>query len=125
VILADTSVWIEHFRSPNRALGELLEQDQVLVHPFVIGEIACGHFRNRAEIISLMQAMPAAPRADDGEILLLTEQRRFRGRGIGLIDIHLLASCLMAPCLVWTADKRLKMVADELAVAFEPISTRD
>lgn len=120
MILVDTSVWIEHFRSPNRALGELLDQGQVFAHPFVLGEIACGNLKNRSEIIALMQALPTVPRADDEEVLLFIEQRGLMGRGIGWIDIHLLASCLMEPCPIWTADRRLKTVAEELGATFQP-----
>jgi predicted nucleic acid-binding protein len=120
VILVDTSVWIEHFRSPSRLLGELLEREQVFVHPFVLGEIACGNLQNRKEIVALMRSLPAVQRADDHEILFFIEQRGLMGRGIGLIDIHLLASCLMQPCLIWTADKRLKATAEELETVFEP-----
>jgi hypothetical protein len=120
VILVDTSIWIDHFRSSNRVLGELLHDGQVLVHPFVLGEIACGNLQNRKAIVALMQALPMATKASDGEILAMIEQRELMGRGIGLIDMHLLASCLMQPCLLWTADRRLKTIAEELATAFEP-----
>jgi predicted nucleic acid-binding protein len=120
VILVDTSIWIDHFRSSNRVLGELLNDEQVLVHPFVLGEIACGNLQNRREIVTLMQALPTAPKASDGEILAFIEQRDLMGRGVGLIDMHLLASCLMQPCLLWTADKRLKIIAEELETTFEP-----
>ena len=67
-----------------------------------------------------MQALPMAPKAGDGEVLFFIEQRNLAGRGVGLIDMHLLASCLMLPCLLWTADKRLKAVAAELETAFDP-----
>jgi predicted nucleic acid-binding protein len=120
VILVDTSVWIEHFRSTNPLLSELLDQEQVFVHPFVLGEIACSNLTHRQEIIALMRALPTVQRADDHEILFFIEQRALMGRGIGLIDIHLLASCLMQPCSIWTADKRLNAVAQELGAAFDP-----
>jgi len=120
VILVDTSVWIDHFRSSNRVLGGLLDDGQVLVHPFVVGEIACGNLQNRRKIVALMQALPMAPKASDREIILFIEQRDLMGRGVGLIDMHLLASCLMEPCPLWTADRRLKTVAEELETAFKP-----
>jgi predicted nucleic acid-binding protein len=119
LILVDTSVWIDHFRSSRRVLCELLDAEQVLVHPFVLGEIACGNLRNRKEITTLMQALPMATKASDHEILLFIEQRNVMGRGIGLIDVHLLASCVMQPCRLWTSDKRLKTVAEELQTAFD------
>ena len=90
MILVDTSVWIDHFRSSNRVLCDLLDDGQVLVHPFVLGEIACGNLRNRKEIVTLMQALPMAPKASDAEILFFIEQRDVIGRGVGLIDMHLL-----------------------------------
>jgi predicted nucleic acid-binding protein len=120
VILVDTSIWIEHFRSSNPRLSELLEDDQVLVHPFVLGEIACGNLENWKEIIALMQALPTVPRANDREILFFIEQHALMGRGVGLVDMHLLASCSMQPCWLWTADKRLKTLAVELETAFRP-----
>jgi predicted nucleic acid-binding protein len=101
-------------------LAELLEQEQVMTHPFILGEIACGNLKNRNEIVVLMQALPTARRADDREILFFIEQRALMGRGIGLIDVHLLASCLMQPCEIWTKDKRLRAVAEELETAFDP-----
>ncbi len=118
MILVDTSVWIDHFRSPNSLLTELLEQEQVLLHPLVLGEIACGNLKRRKEIVALMLALPTATRADDREILLFIEKRSLMGRGIGLIDVHLLASCLIEPCSIWTFDKRLRTVADELETAY-------
>ena len=120
MILVDTSVWIDHFRSSNRALADLLDEGQVLVHPFVLGEIACGNLQNRTEIVSLMRGLPMVPKASDAEILLFIERRGLMGRGIGLIDAHLLASCLMQPCLLWTADRRLRTIAEELETAFSP-----
>lgn len=117
MILVDTSVWIEHFRSSSRPLRRLLEEEQVLTHPFVLGEIACGNLANRSTIIRLMQALPRAAVADHDETLYFIEQQSLMGRGIGLVDVHLLASCLMQPCLLWTADKRLRAVADELRIA--------
>ena len=119
MILVDTSVWIDHFRASNRMLGKLLDDGQVLVHPFVLGEIACGDLRNRKEIVALMQALPTAPKASDHEILFFIEQRGVMGRGVGLIDIHLLASCLMQPCRLWTADRRLRPIAEEMDTAFD------
>jgi hypothetical protein len=118
LILVDTSVWINHFRSPNNLLCELLEQEEVLLHPFVLGEIACGNFKRRKEILALMQALPTATKADEQEILLFIEKRSLMGRGIGPIDVHLLAACLIEPCSLWTFDKRLRTVADELETAF-------
>jgi len=117
VTLVDTSIWIEHFRRPNHRLGQLLVDGRVLAHPFVVDEIACGNLSNRKQILVLMQALPTVKPVDDQEILFLIERRSLMGRGIGLIDVHLLASCLTHPCPIWTSDKRLKTVAEELGAA--------
>jgi hypothetical protein len=85
----------------------------------VLGEIACGNLKNRERIVALMRALPAVKRADDDQVLFFIERRGLMGRGIGLIDVHLLASCLMEPCRLWTADKRLGTVAEELETAFD------
>lgn len=108
MILVDTSVWIDHFRRGNRELVEALEREDVLTHPLVIGELACGDLKNRAEVLHLLAALPVAPIATDDEALLLIEKRRLMGRGIGYIDVHLLASvALSADARLWTLDKRL------------------
>lgn len=118
MILIDTSVWIDHFRSPNGLLSELLGNEQVLLHPFVIGEIACGNLKHREEILTLMQSLPSAAKVDDREILFFIERRSLMGSGIGLVDMHLLASCMNEPCSIWTFDKRLHKAAVELKTAF-------
>jgi len=117
VILIDSSVWMDHFRKPNRHLMALLDAEEGCTHPFVIGEVACGNLKNRKEIITLLHALPDAHKADDDEILFFIERHGLNGRGVGLIDIHLLASCLMDRCFLWTADKRLQIVAEELHIS--------
>jgi predicted nucleic acid-binding protein len=120
VILVDTSVWIDHFRSRSGLLVKLLDQQRVLLHPFVLGEIACGNLKQRQEIISLLHALPTLQSAGHDDILYFIDHHNLMGRGVGLIDVHLLASCLMQRCLLWTADKRLKAVSQELDTAFDP-----
>jgi len=83
MVLVDTSVWIDHLRRGNRRLAELLNQAAVVGHPFVIGELACGRLKNRAEILSLLQALPQAPAADQDEVLALVEHVKLYGRGLG------------------------------------------
>lgn len=119
MILADTSVWINHFHSRSDRLCRLLEEDRVLVHPFVIGELACGRLRNRAEALSHLQALPQAPKADDGEVLHFIEAHDLAGKGLGLIDTHLLASAHLAHCRLWTADRRLRRVAEAQGICIE------
>jgi predicted nucleic acid-binding protein len=119
VILADTSVWIEHLRSGSSKLAALLEQGRVLQHPFVRGELACGNLANRREVLDLLGRLPAAPVATDGEALAFIESRQLMARGIGYVDVHLLAAAVLADgARLWTRDRRLAGVAVELDVAF-------
>jgi predicted nucleic acid-binding protein len=116
VILVDSSVWMDHFRKPVGRLAALLDAEECCTHPFVIGEIACGNLKNRKEIIALLHSLPSVHKAADDEILFFIERNGLNGRGVGLIDIHLLASCLTERCNLWTADKRLQAVAAELRI---------
>ena len=118
MILVDTSIWISHFRKGNSHLGKLLLDELVVCHPFVIGELACGHIKNRIEIISLLKALPKAEAVENDEILYFIEHRKLMGLGIGLIDAHLLASSLLTNTLLWTADKQLSTVAAKLKVLY-------
>jgi len=106
MILVDTSVWVDHFRRREPALERLLEAGRVLIHPFVIGELACGNMKHRGNILSLLRDLPAANVSTDDEALLYIEKRTLMGRGIGYIDVHLLAaSSLTAGANLWTRDK--------------------
>ena len=116
MILVDSSVWINHFRKPSSRLAKLLNDDEVIVHPLVIGEIACGNLKNRTEILALLHALPKSTKADDEEVLYFLEHHSLSGVGVGLIDVHLLASCLMDQNFLWTVDKRLEAVAKQLQV---------
>jgi predicted nucleic acid-binding protein len=119
VILADTSVWIDHLRAGVPALAEALDRGQVLAHPFVRGEIACGNLRNRSEVLELLGNLPSVPAATDAEAMEFIERRALMGRGIGYIDVHLLASAALAgTARLWTRDRRLAAVAAELDLAF-------
>lgn len=119
MILADTSVWIDHLRSGEPTLVEALEGGRVLMHPFVLGELACGNLEQRDEVLRLLEDLPAAPRATDPEVLGLIERRALMGRGIGYIDVHLLAStALTGDARMWTRDERLAAAAAELELAF-------
>lgn len=122
MILVDTSVWIDHLRSGESALVEALEGGRVLMHPFVLGELACGNLENREEILKLFRDLPAAPTATDSEVLGMIERRALMGRGIGYIDVHLLASTALAgDTLIWTRDRRLADAATELDLAFDEV----
>jgi len=119
VILVDTSVWVEHFRGSRRAdrLADLLEDGQVLLHPWVLGELVLGGLGpDPAAIVADLRRLPAAPEIPHTEVLALILERRLAGRGIGWVDAHLVASALVARCDLWTADMRLDGVARELGV---------
>jgi predicted nucleic acid-binding protein len=116
MVLVDTSVWVGHLRSGNIGLEALLNDGDVVCHPFIIGELACGNLRNRAEIISLLQELPMALQADDEEALHFIEDRKLMGKGIGYVDIHLLMSAILTKASLWTLDKRLHEVAGKLGL---------
>lgn len=118
MILVDTSVWIDHFRKNNSHLNELLMRGEVISHSFVIGEIACGHLKKRKEILESLQTLFLAPKVADEEVLFCIERYRLMQQGIGLIDVHLLASALISSSLLWTADKKLEKVAKQLKVSY-------
>ena len=118
MVLVDTSVWVDHLRRGSRRLAALLEDAQVLVHPFVIGELACGRLSDPDEILGLMAALPAAEEATHDEALAFLGARGLAGRGIGWIDVHLLASAALTGVPLWTRDRRLGRAADDLGIAF-------
>jgi predicted nucleic acid-binding protein len=117
MILVDTSVWVDHFRTGNQRLRGLLDEDQVLTHPFVIGELACGSMRNRAEVLALLEALPSADLAEHREVLEFVERERLYRRGVGWVDAHLLASARLAHAALWTLDRPLLKIASALAIA--------
>jgi len=117
MILVDTSVWVDYLRAGEPALASLLGDGNVLMHPFVLGELACGTLRNRQEVLELLARLPMAPSATDAEALDFIEQRALMGRGIGYIDVHLLAAvCLDGRARLWTRDRRLASAAVDLDV---------
>ena len=119
MILVDTSVWVDHLRSGDALLVDLLERGAVVMHPFVVGELALGTLRDRSSVLELLQDLPAAVVAESDEVLGFIERRRLDGKGIGYVDAHLLASvALTKGALLWTRDKRLRLAADELGAAF-------
>jgi len=120
VILVDTSVWIDHFRHGDNTLINLLNTGQVVVHPFVIGELALGNLQQRDVILDTLNNMPRANIATDDEVLTFINQGRLYGLGVGYIDAHLLTSVRLTPgTLLWTQDKRLSATANQLKLAME------
>ena len=115
--LVDTSVWIDHLRRGNERLSILLFENQVLCHPFVIGELACGNLKNRSELLVLLTTLPEAVVAEHSEVLHLLDSHQLYGIGLSLIDIHLLASALLTGSNIWTFDKQLHAAADTLKIS--------
>ena len=113
MILADTSVWIQHFRRSDPHLQQLLIDRRVLIHVFVLGEIACGNLRARSKILADLQRLPSAILAEHEEVLGLVEQHRLFGKGVTWIDLHLLASARLTGCRLWTLDAALRDLASE------------
>lgn len=121
MILVDTSVWADHLRAGDGALARLLNAGSVLGHPFVVGELALGHLRQRRAVLDLLSNLPQSMIASDAEVLGFIDANAIFGRGVGYIDAHLLAATrLTAGARLWTRDKRLGEVAGTLGVAFEP-----
>ena len=115
--LADTSVWVDHFRHGNPRLRQLLIDGEVLSHPFVIGELACGFLTKRAEILSLLVTLPKVVAAEHFEVIRLVDTQRLYGKGLGWVDMHLLASAVLGRNPIWTMDKNLERVASRMGVA--------
>ena len=119
MILVDTSVWIDHLRTQDSRMTDLLQKNQVLIHPMVLGELACGNLRNRREALTLLGNLPEMPIATHDDVLFFIEQYRLMGRGIGYVETHLLAAAASSePVRLWTRDTRLKNVAADLNVAY-------
>jgi predicted nucleic acid-binding protein len=116
MVLTDTSVWVRRFRRGEPTLANRLSEGLVFMHPFVSGELACGNLKTRAAVLSSLHALLAATLASNTEVLQLIEQRRLWGRGLGWVDMHLLASALLSHCGFWTLDKQLAEVATELGL---------
>ena len=118
MILVDTSVWIQHFRARDSTLTELLEGGAALIHPFVIGELSLGNLRQRELVLRMLSRLPAASVATNAEVLRFIDHNALFGRGVGYVDVHLLAATrLTAGSKLWTLDKRLNDVAVELRIA--------
>jgi predicted nucleic acid-binding protein len=117
VILVDTSVWVDHLRHRDEVLFALLERNEVLMHPFVIGELALGATRQRSALADLAE-LPASNAATDDEVLRFIEREALYESGIGYIDAHLLAATrITAGATFWTRDRRLRAAAERFSLA--------
>jgi hypothetical protein len=117
MVLADTSVWVDHLRAADSRLQSAIADSALLIHPAVIGELACGTLPGRNDFLSYLQDLPSAAVADSEETLFVIESRKLWGKGIGWTDALLVASALLSGCELWTRDKRLHEVAIDLNIA--------
>ena len=119
MVLVDTSIWVDFLNIGDPQLAELLEASEARSHPYIVGELACGSIKNRKEILDLMASLDQVPKATDEELLVFLEKRKLYGKGLSLIDVHLLASGVLGNCPIWTKDKHLRAVAEKLGVVYE------
>jgi predicted nucleic acid-binding protein len=117
-VLADTSIWITHFREGRKHFIELLEQSLIACHPYIIGELACGNLKNRTEIIKLLEALPTVNVLEHNEVMDFIERRELMGIGIGYVDVHLLGSSLLSDVQIWTFDTSLIKAATALNISY-------
>ncbi|MGA7561622.1 MAG: PIN domain-containing protein [Desulfobaccales bacterium] len=117
MVLVDTSAWVAHLRAGAIGLSALLNEGRVVCHPCIVGELACGNLRKRSEILALLRALPQATQAEHEGVMQFIENYRLMGKGLGYIDMHLLASVLLTKVPLWTLDQKLNEVAVKLRLA--------
>ena len=123
MVLADTSIWVDHLRRGDDILAGLLGPSRVLTHPFIIGELALGALRQRDAILKALTGLPHVTAAHHDEVMHLIDREQLFGLGIGYVDTHLLAAVRLTPASVlWTRDKRLATAADRLGVGARIVS---
>jgi predicted nucleic acid-binding protein len=118
MVLADTSIWVDHLRKSNGQLIELLNNGEVFCHPFIIGELACGYIKNRQEIITALRALPQSAFIEHDEIMVFIEKNNIMGKGLGYIDIAILGSSLVTGIPLWTFDQKLNAIAKKFKNSF-------
>ena len=117
MILADTSIWIDHFRAGNKELQRALNSGQIVIHPWIVAELALGSLRDRAKTLAMLDLLPQVRVARTSELRLTIEARRLYNLGIGLTEAHLIASVFLdPPTLLWTKNKQLRKVAESFAI---------
>jgi predicted nucleic acid-binding protein len=119
MVLVDTSILASHLRETHTNLANLLNDGEVACHPFIVGELACGNLKNRTIILSLLEALPMAAEVEHEEVLTFIECHSLMGKGLGYIDVHLLASAVLWGLPLWTLNKRLEQVADRLRLKYQ------
>ena len=118
MVLVDTSVWVSHLRKGNAKLADLLNEGEILCHPFILGELACGNLKNRPVILSYLELLPMSIVAEHEEVLSFIEDNRLMGKGLGYVDVHLLASAVLTGVFLWTLDKKLAQTANNLHLKY-------
>jgi hypothetical protein len=118
MVLVDTSVWVSHLREGDVGLEKLLNDGEVVCHPFIIGELACGNLKNRREILIHLQSLPKTILAEDEEVLEFIENHQLMGKGLGYIDIHLIAAAVLTDVLLWTFDKTLDKISKKIGINY-------
>jgi hypothetical protein len=118
MVLVDTSVWVAHLRTGKIELQALLNDGHVVCHPFIVGELACGNLKNRSEILSLLQALPMATHVGHEEVMQFIDNHALMGKGLGYIDMHLIASAILTNVPLWTLDKKVNEVSSKLGVEY-------
>ena len=118
MVLVDTSVWVSHLRDGNVGLEKLLNDGEAVCHPFIVGELACGNLKNRHEILIYLQSLPMAILAEDGEVLKFIENNQLMGKGLGYIDVHLIASAVLTDVPLWTLDKTLDKFTKKIGINY-------
>jgi predicted nucleic acid-binding protein len=118
MVLVDTSIWVSHLRDGNVGLENLLNDGEVLCHPFIVGELACGNLKKRHEILKYLQSLPMTILAEDEEVLKFIENHQLMGKGLGYIDVHLIAAALLTDVPLWTFDKTLDKIAKEIGINY-------
>ncbi len=124
MVLVDTSVWVRHLREGDSDLEHLLNNGEVMCHPYIVGELACGNMKNRREVLSLLQLLPLAILARLEEILQFIELNHLMGKGLGYIDVHLAASAVLTGVPIWSYDKKLNEASEGLGIRYDPVLLR-
>lgn len=119
MVLVDTSVWVSHFRDGNNELANLLNNGEVLCHPLIAGDLACGNLKDRAVILSFLKLLPMSIEAEHEEVLSFIDNNRLMGKGVGYVDAQLVASAVLTGIAIWTFDKKLAQVADGLHIKYK------
>ena len=118
MVLVDTSVWVSHLRDGNPGLEKLLNDGEVVCHPFIVVELACGNLKNRKEILTSLQSLPMTILAEDGEVLKFIENHQLMGKGLGYIDVHLMAAAVITDVPLWTFDKILDKLTKKIGISY-------